>query len=318
MLKRYLYLIKLKIISFLAFSFFLPHLYAAEVTTALAKDGIYFFLQGDIEKGDYESLVGEINIVALLSYDRRPLKLYLNSMGGDLEEAMQIGRLVNVAGISTFADNSITSTKDGKCLSACFFIFVAGKQRFLESESTLGIHRPYFDRKNFGSLTAEEAESAYKSIKLDVKKYLLEMSLSQNIVDYVLSIPSDKIKYFTITDFNSKIGKNPPHFEEWLISKCTSYPDLTKEEKHDFSMIQTADLFKKIYSEERFLEMAKSPELANTIGKYIGFSSGYISYIKAKSVQRSNCFQDAVIEVQARFIDDWNELREKRLKDKKN
>ena len=58
--------------------------------------------------------------------------------------------------------------------------------------------------------------------------------------------------------------------------------------------------------------MAKSPELANTIGKYIGFSSGYISYIKAKSVQRSNCFQDAVIEVQARFIDDWNELRKKR------
>ena len=91
-LKRYLYLIKLKTISFLAFSFFLPHLYAAEVTTALAKDGIYFFLQGDIEKGDYESLVGEINIVTLLSYDRRPLKLYLNSMGGDLEEAMQIGR----------------------------------------------------------------------------------------------------------------------------------------------------------------------------------------------------------------------------------
>ena len=81
-------------------------------------------------------------------------------MGGDLEEAMQIGRLVNVAGISTFANSSLPSTKDGKCLSACFFIFVAGKERFLMTESTLGIHRPYFDRKNFGSLTAEEAESA--------------------------------------------------------------------------------------------------------------------------------------------------------------
>ena len=71
-LKRYLYLIKLKMISFLAVSFFLPHLYAAEVTTATTKDATYFFLQGDIEKGDAKQLAGELNIIAMFAYNRKP------------------------------------------------------------------------------------------------------------------------------------------------------------------------------------------------------------------------------------------------------
>ena len=84
-------------------------------------------------------------------------------------------------------------------------------------------------------------------------------------------------------------------------------------------MINMGELFKKTFSKDEFLKMAKNPVYANTVGKYVGFSSGYISYIKAKSGQRTKCFQNSIVEEQARFIEGYRKFQKNRLKElKKN
>ena len=131
-------------------------LQAAEITTNAKGETIYFILQGDIEEGDLEKLAGEYNILVTLGLiNDRPMKILLNSKGGNLIESMRIGRFVRTIGLVTMADKAISSEKNAQCLSACFFIFVAGKQRDLGSDDTLGVHRPYFDREYFGNLTVQ-------------------------------------------------------------------------------------------------------------------------------------------------------------------
>jgi ATP-dependent protease ClpP protease subunit len=58
----------------------------------------------------------------------------LNSTGGSVSAAMQIGRLVRKY-------NGETNIS-GKCYSSCALIFIAGVRR--KSLGELGLHRPYF------------------------------------------------------------------------------------------------------------------------------------------------------------------------------
>lgn len=73
--------------------------------------------------------------------------LSLNSVGGDLSEALKIIQLVKSETIPTYVSAGAT------CLSACALIFMAGTQswdvgnvffgRFLDIHGTLGFHAPY-------------------------------------------------------------------------------------------------------------------------------------------------------------------------------
>jgi len=108
----------------------------------------------------------------------------LASPGGDVLEAMKIGRLIRALKLQT-----IIPSKDGEpqqfgangehrsqrpsvnyiCASACFFIFVAGIKRELDisfsaSEPLLGIHRPYLSDEDLKAMTGEQVISSANQI----------------------------------------------------------------------------------------------------------------------------------------------------------
>ena len=92
--------------------------------------------------------------------------VYLNSPGGDLQEALTIGRLIREAGkltgigslegVDTWegTDRPMDFPENGKCESACAYAFMGGKERTLGS-GKLGLHRFYSTERG---LTSDEAQ----------------------------------------------------------------------------------------------------------------------------------------------------------------
>ncbi|MEH6741554.1 MAG: hypothetical protein V7695_23815 [Sulfitobacter sp.] len=92
--------------------------------------------------------------------------VYLNSPGGDLEEALKIGRLIRKSGKSTiigsldgvqrsdFLSRPESMPTEGICESACAYIFMGGAERDLGS-GKLGLHRFFSTERG---LTSDEAQ----------------------------------------------------------------------------------------------------------------------------------------------------------------
>ena len=92
--------------------------------------------------------------------------VYLNSPGGDLQEALKIGRLIrragkqtrigSLAGVDNFegTNNPIGFPDNGRCESACAYAFMGGQERRLGS-GKLGLHRFYSTERG---LTSDEAQ----------------------------------------------------------------------------------------------------------------------------------------------------------------
>ncbi len=122
-------------------------------------------IEGIIKAGDFEKFRNK-----LVEKGKPPTPLYLNSPGGDLREALKIGRLVRKLRLNTTAPILIASTKELVCwkwttrveirelkkgdecicASACFFIYVAGVDR---NGGYDAVHRPYVKKQGAAEIS---------------------------------------------------------------------------------------------------------------------------------------------------------------------
>jgi len=144
-------------------------------------------IEGNIETGDYEKLR------KFIEHEDYIDSIYLASPGGDVAEAIKIGRLVRELNLETVipgqvasefrskvsADllNKIASRKNIKnreanfmCASACFFVFAAGVHRIKDiavifDEPVLGVHRPFLTDKDLKAVSANEAIASAKRLR---------------------------------------------------------------------------------------------------------------------------------------------------------
>ena len=108
-----------------------PVLAAVDHTT-LDRGVEAIFITGDILEGDDERF-------SELSRRYPRAVVYLESAGGSLVPAIEIGKLVH-------ARNHATAVLDGStCTSACALIWIAGAPRYLAAEGHLGFHASYSD-----------------------------------------------------------------------------------------------------------------------------------------------------------------------------
>lgn len=180
----------------------------------------------------------------------------------------------------------------------------------MNSDDTLGVHRPYFDRKYFGDLSASEAEINYKNVTLKVKAYLSEMGLRNDTIDSVLKVPSDDIRYYSVSEFNSSIGKFEPHFEEWIIARCLEYPPLKDTEKSDLNLVIAGERFQKIMTKEEFDKYVNLPE-PTVFRQFTQYSEGYKSYLKKTNADRKKCVSNSIVSDQASTAELIREMKGK-------
>lgn len=120
----------------------------------------------------------------------------INSKGGDLYSAMEIGRAIRSHSMS-----SVVVSRDAVCFSSCVFILAAAEQRL--REGTIGIHRPYAE---FPSISAEVAAKKFQKISTDGKKYLRDMRIREALFDDMVNIPPDQIHIFQSLEELNKYG----------------------------------------------------------------------------------------------------------------
>lgn len=185
-------------------------------------------IEGPIEAGDYERFYriakenqGQLNGV------------HIYSPGGDFMEAIKIGRALRSLELSSqvpmrgrdgrpICDAPLGSKPrdPSNCIaaSAAFFIHIGATHR---GGTYLSVHRPYYDRKKFGTLTQNEADAAYANLLEEARSYMSEMGLPKQIQDEVLSTPSDKQLLLDERTIRTYIWGDLPSRDEWRRAKCT-------------------------------------------------------------------------------------------------
>jgi hypothetical protein len=169
-------------------------------------------LEGEIEAGDFERVRS-----ALLKGSTGSV-VFLASLGGDLVEAIKIGQLIRRLKISTavpsrelrvgvkdklIAREGLKDPQNFACLSACFFIFVAGIHRGEDfvGGPNLGIHRPYLTKDDSQRLNDDEALMIGTKTRQYVETYLKQMGVPGKYVDGMFSVRGDQIDWITEDEF---------------------------------------------------------------------------------------------------------------------
>lgn len=171
-------------------------------------NGDFITLSGEINAGDFDGFLD-------LTRDKNVVPIYLNSGGGLVTEAIEIGNYIRWKGYETrLAENS-------KCASACVLIFAGGAIRSASPSSRIGLHMTssIFNDEATERVTAlikhegtgavpyiisffEESSAAITMMQVS---YLLKMGVSLRLLDHAISVHHTDIDWLTISqskDFN--------------------------------------------------------------------------------------------------------------------
>jgi ATP-dependent protease ClpP protease subunit len=146
------------------------------------------------------------------SWEIPPLKFEISSNGGNVIEAMALGRFIR--------ESRIPVAASGDCLSACFFIYMGGVERSVNRGGRLGLHRPYFNKNFYSNLTTSEAERVYEENAQRSISYLKEMGTPQESIERMFKTSSSSMFYLSPEESHDLLGDRAPFYEEWIFAKC--------------------------------------------------------------------------------------------------
>lgn len=126
--------------------------------------------------------------------------VYISSKGGDVESAVNIGRIIRERGFSTsIGINMIDSESRNEfivprkvlykeCFSAATLVFLGGRLRYFQDDAKFGVHR--FSFKN---PTPDNIEHS-QVLSSKIANYLHDMNISPKFLELSSSIPSKSIE----------------------------------------------------------------------------------------------------------------------------
>ena len=137
-----------------------------------------------------------------------PFQVFLNSPGGSVDEALEIGKLIRKYQLAT------NVAQGDECLSSCFLLFMSGVSRSMSENfyrnielreeyqvSTenvpVGIHRMFYESKDFSELSADEASVMYREKNSEIESYLKNVGTPDYFIDKMNNTPSDKMFILT-------------------------------------------------------------------------------------------------------------------------
>jgi hypothetical protein len=202
-------------------------------------------LEGKIEAGDSDKLKNFIRHGDFFP----PLRLFLYSPGGNMAEAMKLGRLVRSLKVETVVPVELSienrkrlaapdkrNLKDPEpnfmCASACFFVFVGGTYRGTDDFGflpILGIHRPYLSDNELKGLGSAQAIAAARQARTTVETYLKEMGVPAKYVDQMFSVGKDEVRRISEGEFNADFNGFISELKDWVDARCDKRTDAEKK-----------------------------------------------------------------------------------------
>lgn len=133
-------------------------------------------------------------------------RLYIDSNGGDVDAAIEIGRLVREhwfetnVGTCVFTGNSQGSViaprdyRSGKCLSAATLVFLGGRIRNISAKSEFGVHQFAFKNPSPHAVAHSQILSAR------IAKYVNDMGVGSEFLETSAATDADQIHKLEIED----------------------------------------------------------------------------------------------------------------------
>lgn len=153
-----------------AYSATIQHRYSPEAKSEI------ILISGDIASGDDAAFKR-----LAIQYDNAVVAL--DSPGGLLSPALEIGRIIRIKGFSTLVGNSQL------CASSCALIWLAGSHRYMAGDGQVGFHASYIS--DHGVLLETGVGNAL------IGHYLSQLNLSQKAVIFTTMAPPEDIVWLT-------------------------------------------------------------------------------------------------------------------------
>ncbi len=151
------------------------------------KRAIFIEASGDIEEGDTDRL--------RKIYENYPRSRYLvlNSNGGSIYESVRLGMFVRNSDLETYIPSG------SSCLSACFFVYIAGNYRDISEEGKLGVHQFY---GKSSEKSDNDVQSTSQLVSAELINYTLNMGASIEAIEIALRTPPNSMHIFTRDELN--------------------------------------------------------------------------------------------------------------------
>lgn len=136
-------------------------------------DNVIISMKGEVVRSDAASLAELIE-----SLDGAHATLNVQGPGGLVDEALDIGAQVNMAGYATMV------SAQTECFSACALIWLAGVRRYLAPDSVIGVHAAY--QTDEAGVPSESGVA-----NADIGFYLGQVGLPRDAIRYVATASPD-------------------------------------------------------------------------------------------------------------------------------
>lgn len=155
---------------------------------AAPAEEVRVFLVGDITRADVDSAEVLMGLVQSGKQKIAGNMLWLASNGGDIDAAMDLGRLLRKRGILTYV------ARADQCFSACVFAFMGGERRGVAGR--LGIHRPYF----LYTQDSPDRQARFRHLQKVVKAYVEEMDFPDSLYEAIMLVPPQSMQIVAPAD----------------------------------------------------------------------------------------------------------------------
>ena len=166
--------------------------HGASVTWAIANSNESFTLiqiSGSIVNGDLNKVKQALSEAPPRSQHGPFLGWHsmvrIDSDGGDVEEAMAIGRALRAQAAPVDA---------GECVGTCVLILAAGVQRYA---NRVGIHRPY---RIDPIASRRSGKWQYAPMSKQVGDYLHEMGMPKRLYEEMMRVPFESLRWLTAAE----------------------------------------------------------------------------------------------------------------------
>ena len=147
--------------------------------------------------------------------------VFLFSQGGDVNNAMNIGRYIREIRALTWAAK--------ECLSSCVFLLSAGVERLATGK--VGVHRPYLSKLS-PNAQPRDIEKNYAQRRQAIIAYFSEMHIPSSLFDFMDQIPPESIHILNdqeLRQYQLSESKDPV-YDELYTAKRAAFYNITSEE----------------------------------------------------------------------------------------
>jgi hypothetical protein len=153
-------------------------------------------IRSAIKKGDLAAFEAAIERVSQTARTQIAgvsfVTVELNSPGGDVVEALGIGRVI-------YEHSAFTMVRQGQeCVSACVFILAAGAVRTPLGSANIGVHKPLLVA--WHHMDYNQARAKYNGLMQYLRQYLLDLGVSADAYDIMMRTSSSDMRYFSPTE----------------------------------------------------------------------------------------------------------------------